>query len=402
MNEVKKVEPKDFLDNFGRSESVWMYACSRCGECVDVCPIYSITHDKYTAPGFKIKKLRGIITNKLTKVSPKLNDNNLKRLVHGIYDCTLCGRCWSVCPYNYDLVRLWEKARESVVESGLEPDPIELLIKSIETDKNIFGRPQAARTDWTKGFDAPVKEKAATVYFTGCLLSYRGPLKSAVKATASILNAVGEDWTVLKDEWCCGAPLRFAGGTKRIRDFMDHNIAAIEATGAGKIVFSCPGCYRIFKQEYAKVFGRRFRLLHITELVDEYIRTEKIKTTGTLESIITYHDPCELSRLLGVIDEPRRVLASFATKLTELPLNKFNVKCCGGGGCCLAIDQSTSLFLATERIEHAEKIGATTLTVACPSCNVVLNTAARMKKSNVQVLDFAEVVAPYILDTRKK
>src|SRR4030065_630127 len=179
MNEVKKVEPKDFLDNFGRSESVWMYACSRCGECVDVCPIYSKTNDKYTAPGFKIKKLRGIITNKLTKVSPKLNDNNLKRLVHGIYDCTLCGRCWSVCPYNYDLVSLWEKARESALETGFGLEPVKLMVDALQTEKNIFKRPHARRGDWAKGLDVPIKEKADTIYFVGCLLSYRGQLKAA-------------------------------------------------------------------------------------------------------------------------------------------------------------------------------------------------------------------------------
>ncbi|MEM2922306.1 MAG: 4Fe-4S binding protein, partial [Candidatus Bathyarchaeia archaeon] len=59
------MKQKNFLDNFGRSESLWMYACSRCGECVEVCPVYQETADKYDAPGFKIKKMRGLMTNKL-------------------------------------------------------------------------------------------------------------------------------------------------------------------------------------------------------------------------------------------------------------------------------------------------------------------------------------------------
>ncbi len=391
-----------FLENFGRPESAWMYACSRCGECVDVCPIYTTTNDKYTAPGYKIKKMRGIITGKLTGLSKTPNEENTKKVVHGLYDCTLCGRCWSVCPYNYDLVSLWERARASAVESGISEPPILKLIDAIENGKNIVGRPHTQRTNWTKGSDVPIKEKAETVYFVGCLMSYRGPLKSAAQATATILNAVGEDWTILRDEWCCGAPLKFAGGTKRINDFMAHNVAAIEATGANKIVFSCPGCYRIFKQEYAETFGERYRLLHITELVDEYIRTERVKVSGSLDKQITYHDPCELARLLGVVDEPRRVLSSVGAKVSEMPLNKFNVKCCGGGGCCLAIDQDSSVVLATERLSHAEKLGASIMTVACPSCNLTINTTARTKKSKVQVLDFAEVIAPYIVGAWKK
>ncbi len=64
------MKPKEFLENLGKSDSLWMYACGRCGECVDVCPVYKETDDKYTAPGYKIKKMRGMLTNKLFGRNP--------------------------------------------------------------------------------------------------------------------------------------------------------------------------------------------------------------------------------------------------------------------------------------------------------------------------------------------
>ncbi|NWG10993.1 4Fe-4S dicluster domain-containing protein [Candidatus Bathyarchaeota archaeon] len=224
---MKTMQVEKFLDNFGRSETVWMYACSRCGECVDVCPVYNETADKYTAPGFKIKKMRGLITNKLLPFGGKPSVDGAKKIAKGLYECTLCGRCWSVCPYNYDLVGLWEKCRESAFETGLALEPLQQMVDALNAEKNIFKRPHARRTEWAKGLDIPIKEEADTIFFVGCLLSYRGPLKNAAKATAAILNAAGENWTILKDEVCCGAPLKFSGGIRYQEQLMETNIRAI-------------------------------------------------------------------------------------------------------------------------------------------------------------------------------
>ena len=387
---------KRFLDNFGRSETLWMYACSRCGECVDVCPVYEKTSDKYTAPGFKIKKMRGLITKKLAPFTGSPSKESVEKVVKGLYECTLCGRCWSVCPYNYDLVDLWEKARESAYENGLAPESLQQVEEAIVTEKNIFKRPHSRRLDWTKDLDVPVGEKADTVYFVGCLMSYRGQLKPAASALASILNAAGESWTILQDEVCCGVPLKFSGATKQLAALMDTNIRAIESTGARKIVFSCPGCYRMFWQEYSKVLGKRVRMMHEIELIDELVKSGKIKFNGKLQERMTYHDPCELSRLSGVIDEPRNIIADIAKGFVELPNNKFNVACCGGGGLYKSVDTDSSIGIAGERIAQAEQVGASILETACPSCIMTLGQAARSRKSKVKVIDFAEAVAQQI------
>jgi Fe-S oxidoreductase len=77
----------------------------------------------------------------------------------------------------------------------------------------------------------------------------------------------------------------------------------------------------------------------------------------------------------------------------ELPGNKFNVICCGGGGLYKAADLDNSLGVAGKRIDQAEEIKAAGLMTACPSCYMTLSQTARTKKSNVKVVDYAEVVA---------
>ena len=137
----------------------------------------------------------------------------------------------------------------------------------------------------------------------------------------------------------------------------------------------------------------KFSPVHTSELVREYVESGKVKFTNKLDAVLTYHDPCELSRLLGVVDAPRSVFNTVAKKFVELPENKYNTHCCGGGGLYKAVNVEQSLNIARKRVESAEKLGAEILASACPSCIMNLTQAARFKKSSVKVLDFAEVVA---------
>ncbi|MHA1839226.1 MAG: (Fe-S)-binding protein [Candidatus Ranarchaeia archaeon] len=388
----------EFLDNFNKKQVSWMYACSKCGECIDECPVYQQTSDNYTAPGFKIKKMRPIINKQLLSFTSMPSESEIKNLTKGLYECTLCGRCVSVCPYQYDLVELWEKARESAVKMGLEPTPIREMMETTLTDKNFLKRPHERRKNWTRRLDVPEKEGAETLYFVGCVTSYTPSLRAAAAGVTAILNAAKEDWAILGDEWCCGVPLKFGGGTERFREFVTHNVNLIEASGAKKVVFSCPGCYRMFKQEYPKILGRslKFSTLHVAELVNEYLKVGKLSLKEKLDEKISYHDPCELSRLLGVIDEPRKALAATSTTLLELPENKINTHCCGGGGLYKGVDTENSLKIATKRIRQAEAIGSETLVSACPSCVMNLYQSARRANSSVQVLDFADAISRQI------
>jgi heterodisulfide reductase subunit D len=303
----------------------------------------------------------------------------------------------SVCPFNFDLIELWEKARERVVKSGFAPTPTIQVKEAVEAENNVYKMPHASRLEWLdyEEVEAPEKEKADVVYFIGCTTSYSGILNPIAHAVTSILDAAGEDWTLLKDEWCCGSPLKFAGQTEKYKDFVTHNVEVIESTNAKRVVFNCPSCYRRFKEDYPKLLGRqlRFELVHIAELVDEYIKDGRIKPPQQLEATVTYHDPCELSRLLGKYEVPRSLLNKFVTTFIEMPENKVNARCCGAGGLLAAIDTDLAKRLANKRVEQAEEIGATILTSACPACKSSLDAAAADADSDLQVLDIVEVIA---------
>jgi heterodisulfide reductase subunit D len=310
----------------------------------------------------------------------------------------------TVCPYVFDLIELWETVREQadlndlVTELGALPS-LNLLgmMKTTVEEKNCLGRPHGRRKNWMRRLNVPEKNSAETLYFVGCAISYVPSLKVAAKGVTTILNAAKEDWAPLSEEWCCGIPLKFGGETEHFEEFVTHNVETIEASGAKRVVFSCPGCYRMFKQTYPKVLGRplKFSILHTTELINDYLKNGKIGLKKSKEKI-TYHDPCELARLLGIIEEPRSVFAELSTSFLELPENKYNSLCCGGGGLYKVVDTETSLEIAKKRIRQAETIGSETIVSACPSCFMNFRQATHFMKSNVKILDFADAVAQQI------
>ena len=70
----------------------------------------------------------------------------------------------------------------------------------------------------------------------------------------------------------------------------------------------------------------------ILELLDDLRQQGRLKISGRLSQRLTYHDPCQISRRGGVIDEPRNLINMFAEDFVEMPeAGKMNW-CCGAGG----------------------------------------------------------------------
>lgn len=393
----------EFLNTIHKIQVLTSYACGKCGECVLACPVHEeqgrVNRD--IAPAFKLRALKGLFKRKfglssLLFGSRELDLEKAKRLVDNNYYCTLCGRCNATCPFQFDLMDIWEKLREEGVRMGFGPSGIADLRTAVDTENNIYKMPHDARKDWVEygETDVPIKDTAEMVYFVGCTTSYSGILMPVAESVAAILNKMDEDWTLLADEKCCGTPLRFTGATENYHNLVESNIAAIEATGAKRVVFNCPGCYRNFKQVIPSVLGRplNFEIMHIVELIDQYIQQGRISPVQ-LEAKVTYHDPCELSRLMGFVKEPRRVLNSFVSDFVELPENEYDGRCCGAGGAFKIVDIDQSVQLSKTRITHAQNVEASILTSACPACKLNLDQAATDMETDIQVLDVVEIVA---------
>ena len=370
-----------------------LYSCAQCGYCQDICPIYEEIPWESASPRGKLYWIKGILTEGFLRPKIEIDENFVNRL----FQCTLCGRCHEVCQTDLDTMGLWTTARAEVYLSGMRPENLNSIAENLEETKNPYGLDPDMRLDWADYTDLeeiPEKDEAEIVYFVGCTTAFKGANHNIGYSTATLLNHMEEDWTLLgEDEWCCGSPLIMAGDEEAARELAEHNIAEIEGRGGKTLLTGCPSCFRMWKFEIPELLGRElnFTVKHSLEHIRQRLNEGKLAPISSDERI-TYHDPCELSRLGGVLDEPREIIKAFSTDFIEMPEHGMDVRCCGGGGLLQATDNELRLSIAKYRLKQAKSVGTEILTSSCPACNITFLDAVRAEGYDIEVLDLMEYI----------
>ena len=374
----------------------WVYNCIRCSNCKYLpedagheksCPAGSkFKFESYYGSG-KVWIARNILTGDI-----EFTDSVIQK----IYACPTCGNCEHICGMEVSehLVDIFEALREAAVDAGKGPLPQHKVFgESIEAEHNPYKEKHADRTKWMEGLNVPEKDQAEVLFFVGCTSAYRQ--QDLAKATVKVLNKIGVDFTVSKDEWCCGSPLMRTGQIKLAKELVKNNLDLIKKIGANTVLTSCAGCFRTLKIDYPKYADalEGVEILHLTEYLQKLIKEGKINFPKEFNKKVTYHDPCHLGRHSEVYDAPRDIIKAIpGIELIEMPRNKETAWCCGAGGGVKAGFGDWALEISTERIEEAEKLGIDVLLSACPFCKTNLSDAIKAKGSNIKFMDIMNVL----------
>ena len=384
---------------FSLKQRLEMEACASCRLCVDVCPAVAATKDGSLSALLRMKGLKEILksrTGLFRKIfgTKEPSAEQLKEFGTSVFRCSLCGNCQEVCPLGLHLKDLWLSLREELVRTGNFPSKIEMIRDNLESSHNVFDEDNDERADWVEDMrnppdDAFQKDKAEVVFFTGCVGAYFPLAQKIPIALAEIFEASGVDFTLLgKEEWCCGFPLVGAGLGEGLQTFIDHNLGAVRSKGAKKVVFTCPSCYQIWREAYPK----EFELFHASEFLIDLVTSGKVPLKE-VDMTVTYHDPCDLGRGARVFDAPREVLRAIpGLKLVELPHNRENCLCCGGGGNLEMIDGDLSSAMAKRKVEEAVSTGAQAIITTCQQCVRTMTTYAKRNKVAIDVMDLSQLV----------
>jgi len=347
--------------------------CTMCGFCKAVCPSFkSIGWDSALSRG------RIILTYGLLVGDIEPDDS----VMENIYTCTTCADCTRRCPSNVDIVEIIETCRSDLVKSGHILPKHKSVVDSVLKYNNPYS--EAKSVAKTLGIEP---HKAKVGYFAGCTATYRE--KKISESSLSILKKLNVDFTTV-DEVCCGSVLQRIGADEEIAtNLMKKNIEAIKSLGVETLLFSCSGCYRMFKEEYPKYVEVPFKVLHISEFLSK--QDIKLKSLGDVK--VTYHDPCHLGRHCKVYDAPRDVLKKFPEiNFKEMKYNKSGSHCCGGGGGVRSAFPEEAKDIAGTRLDEANF--ADLVVTACPFC--VANLAAATGNRKVKVIDLVELVDSHL------
>ena len=400
---IDRGKARKALGKFTRRQLMELDTCAHCALCTENCPAYFDSKVANYAPGVRSSKAVRLY-NKLFDLRARLlgprpvTEEEVADLADSAFHCTLCGRCMETCPFGFQTHELWVRVREVVHDlDGTLPN-VGMLEEMLEESQNPYGLEPDMRLDWADYTDldeVPEEDQAEVAYFVGCTTAFKGANHEVAFSIASILNKVEEDWTLLgEDEWCCGSPHLLAGDEHGAREYAEHNVEALEARGVKKVITGCAGCFRVFKWEYPKLLGRKpdFEVVHAVEYLRDKLVSGELKVEPSNERV-AYHDPCELSRLGGVIDAPREALKYLVGDFIELPEHGMDVRCCGGGGLLQAANNDLRLAIVNRRLDQAKEMGVEILTSACPACKLAFVDGVRASGDEIEVLDLMELAA---------
>jgi len=351
-----------------------MMTCTYCGFCKSVCPVYeSIGWDSSVARG-RIILAYGLLNKDIPAD---------ESVVENLYQCTTCKDCERRCPSRIEVVEVVERARRDLIANGMMLPKHRKLVESTLKHGNPYGEARSVAA--ALGTE---RRRARLGYFVGCTSAFRN--RGIADATRSILGKLGEDFTVV-DEVCCGSVLQRIGVDEAtVTDVMERNVRSAADLGVEEVVFSCAGCYRMFKEEYPKFVDVPFKVRHISEfLADKDIKLKP------LDKKITYHDPCHLGRHSGVYDAPRKLLSKIPkAEFKEMLHNRETALCCGGGGGVRSAYPGLSEKVAARRVDEAAF--ADVLVTTCPFCVSNLRVGKEKNLSPVEIKDLVELIEPLV------
>jgi Fe-S oxidoreductase len=210
---------------------------------------------------------------------------------------------------------------------------------------------------------------------------------------AAIFNAAKENWTLSFFEAVnFGA---FVGDPTKTKLILDRIVSEAKRLKVKEVcICECGTAYRVMKQLAGK---QPFKVTAITEVHARYIREGRIKLDKTkVEGAVTYHDPCQIARNAGVIDEPRYILQHLTDDFRELTDEPRYNWCCGGGGGLVAMGEDTLDFRmksARVKVDQVNATGARVLATACENCHAQLNNLNDHYKMGVDVKFLSSMIA---------
>ena len=162
------------------------------------------------------------------------------------------------------------------------------------------------------------------------------------------------------------------------------------------LVATCSSCYHTWRHlypAYADGAGKwDLEVLHASEYLARLIGEGRVKL-NELPWTVTYHDPCDLGRKNGVYEAPREIIKSVPKiQFKEMPNNRENAMCCGGGGDVAMMEADVTEHIAERRLAQAVGTGAEAIISSCQQCKRTLLQAARKTRTRIKVLDVTELV----------
>jgi Fe-S oxidoreductase len=406
-------------------------SCVHCGLCGESCIYYLTFKDAKYLPALKVELVSSVYKRYCTFIGKhvpflinarSLDEKKVKEMVDLLFGaCTMCGRCNLHCSIGIDIAYLVMTGRMMLSEMGFVPATIQSTVDaSIKTGNNM-GIGADELTDTLKWLEddlkddvgdvnaaIPLNEKNRSIIYT---LNPREPkfFPLSISAMAKIFYAAKESWTLSTQMYDVTNYGYFTGNNDEATIIVKRLFDETKSLKAEKLVLAeCGHGSRAFRWEGPNYLKSKydFEALTSVELIADYIRSGRIKVDGNkLKQKVTLHDPCNLVRNGGIVNEQRYIIKQITDNFIEMNPHGIDNYCCGGGGGQLAMSEYNErrMGIGERKAEQIRNTGAQIVVTPCHNCVDQLIQLNSFYKLNVQIKTLAEVVADsLILEDKQK
>jgi Fe-S oxidoreductase len=396
-------------------------ACVHCGLCADSCMYYkSMKEDKFI-PARKVELVASLYRRYCTltgKIAPKLvNARDLdEKMAEEMIDilfgaCTLCGRCVKHCSIGVDIAYVVRTGRQMLAAMGLVPATLQATVDAALTTGNNMAIPTEEFVDTIKWMEEelidemqdenariPLDEMNKNVLYT---LNPREPkfFPLSISAMAKVFYVAKESWTLSSTMYDVTNYGLFNGNNEEAGIIARHLHDEVKRLQAKMLVLGeCGHGSRANRWEGPNYLGMKydFDMITVAELINDYIRSGRIKLDKTIiKERVTMHDPCNLVRNGGLVNELRFAVKSAVNDFVEMnPYGNDNF-CCGGGGGQLAMSEYNDrrIKIGEIKAEQIRKTGASIVVTPCHNCVDQLMQLNHHYKLNVKIKSIGEIIA---------
>jgi Fe-S oxidoreductase len=335
-------------------------SCMKCQTCNEACGIYldSGRAEMYR-PTFRAEVLRRIIDRYLKpggRILPRLrgldvdlNWGTLATLAELSYRCTLCRRCAQACPIGVDNALVTREIRKLFSqELGIQMPELHEggTVKQLKAGSSTGLNP-AGFVDVVEFAEEDIKEKTGlgvkipfdkegaeylVMHNAGEFLSWPENLQ----AFAIILDSAGVSWTLSSelvgyDSVNYGL---FYDDIQYSRVVLRHFQVAKELGVRKIMVGECGHAHKAIMPVADRLVPRS---IHVP-VESGLVVLEDLVTSGRLpldpsrnDFPVTLHDPCNITRSMGIVQPQRNVLRRVCPRFREMEPHGVDNYCCGGG-----------------------------------------------------------------------
>jgi len=453
----KEIISKGFrerLDRF-RSVKVFMDICVRCGACADKCHFFIGSGDPKNMPVLRAELLRSVYRNDFTTAGKIIGSMGktfkkiigaremtldvLKEWWYYLFQCSECRRCSVFCPYGIDTAEITIMGRELLNLLGLNIDWIATPVANCYRTGNHLGIQPHAYKDMMDFFADDIEEitgvkvepsfnrKGADILFitpSGDVFADPGTYSCMgyMMLFHFLKEKYGFDitWSTYASE---GGNFGFFTSHETMKRLNAKMYAEAKRLGVKWILGGeCGHMWRVIHQymdtmngpadfledPVSPITGTKFenakstKMVHITEFTADLIKHNKLDLDPSRNDHlkITYHDSCNTSRGMGLLEEPRYVIKNVCNNFYEMPANTIREQtfCCGSGsglnaGENMELRMQGGLPRANAVKYVHEKHGVNMLACICAIDRAALSSSMEYWVPEVEVTGVHELVA---------